>query len=477
MVSYPWHDTVFRKIGMNHICFSKNSKNFFRWIVIIIAIAPCLQTLFPPPTAEAIPAFARKYQVDCTVCHTRYPRLNNFGERFLENGYQMPGTEDGGIVRKMQLGNVALDDISNYMGFLFAGNILDYSNIDRKIPGGAEDRVSIGDPILLRILTAGTISHNIGFFISVQSLFSRSEDVELDRAFLSFNNIGKFDLAHIRIGRLDPSAYFSFPTHRPQIVPVGPQLGPPFGFLATPTVNRIPIFPSAFSSKFYGLFDQSGTAILPFEETLFNSTQETGIDVHGRPFGKWFLYQAGILNGANQRIGDSNNSKDWYVLGRLDYAESDYFSANISGFAYFGDDNAKIAFNFTDVSRNRYGVGARIRYKMFDVYGAYTIDRITDLPTAVESTFDPTATGLTLEGHVLITDRWLLGLRYDNLDAGGTLATRKSLSLVTFQAKYYLRSNIYMYGRHDLNLRDDEGGTSPARNFRYGLILGVDAAF
>lgn len=52
------------------------------------------------PTADAIPAFARKYTLNCTACHTAPPQLNTFGERFLENGYQLPGMEDGGITGK-----------------------------------------------------------------------------------------------------------------------------------------------------------------------------------------------------------------------------------------------------------------------------------------------------------------------------------------------------------------------------------------
>jgi len=54
-------------------------------------------------TAEAIPAFARKYTLNCTTCHTAPLQINTFGERFLENGYQLPGTEDGGVTGKKNL--------------------------------------------------------------------------------------------------------------------------------------------------------------------------------------------------------------------------------------------------------------------------------------------------------------------------------------------------------------------------------------
>jgi mono/diheme cytochrome c family protein len=42
------------------------------------------------PSARAIPAFARKYNVDCTYCHTAWPQLNRVGYMFRLHGYRMP---------------------------------------------------------------------------------------------------------------------------------------------------------------------------------------------------------------------------------------------------------------------------------------------------------------------------------------------------------------------------------------------------
>jgi len=42
-------------------------------------------------TALAIPAFARKYGFNCNMCHVAFPKLNDFGQRFRDNGYQIPG--------------------------------------------------------------------------------------------------------------------------------------------------------------------------------------------------------------------------------------------------------------------------------------------------------------------------------------------------------------------------------------------------
>ena len=425
--------------------------------------------------AEAIPAFARKYQVNCHVCHTRQPRLNPFGEQFLENGYQMPGTEDGGIVAKLKYGDLTLDQVSNYLGVLFATSGVQHVDLKRDVAGSG-DQTELGTPSILRLFTAGTITTNVGFFVETTTIFGRSSELELGRAFVTLNNLGGMNWGHVRVGRFDPSAFFSMARGRPQFVPIGPKLAPPFGPLATPTVNRWSLTQSAYASKFYGLFDRSRAAIQPYDSTLYNSSEEVGIDIHGRPFGDWFLYQVGVLNGGNERAGDSNNSKDWYVMTRFDYAQSHDFSANISGFAYIGNHNAKVSTN-ADVSRSRYGVGARIRYKWLDVYGAYTIDRVTDLPSGMEATFDSTATGVTVEAHALVTDRLLLGTRYDHMDAGGLLATRKSATFVGLQAKYYLRSNMAFTIRDDINVRDAERGTSAARNLRNRFSVDVSIAF
>ncbi len=47
--------------------------------------------------AEAIPAFARKYNLPCSACHTAWPELNTFGQKFKDNGYQLGNDRDSPI--------------------------------------------------------------------------------------------------------------------------------------------------------------------------------------------------------------------------------------------------------------------------------------------------------------------------------------------------------------------------------------------
>ena len=51
-------------------------------------------------TAHGIPAFARKYGLPCSACHEAWPMLNNFGQTFKDNGYQLGNGRDAPIYQE-----------------------------------------------------------------------------------------------------------------------------------------------------------------------------------------------------------------------------------------------------------------------------------------------------------------------------------------------------------------------------------------
>ena len=89
---------------------------FTRVSILIIALSilcgAILTSLMAPEEAQAVPAFARKYNTNCMDWHTAPPMLNAFGQRFLEKGYQLPGTEDGCSTGKKKFGDLNLDDVN-----------------------------------------------------------------------------------------------------------------------------------------------------------------------------------------------------------------------------------------------------------------------------------------------------------------------------------------------------------------------------
>src|SRR5215471_19456867 len=46
---------------------------------------------------HALPAFARKYGMPCSACHEAWPVLNNFGQVFRDNGYQLGNERDAPV--------------------------------------------------------------------------------------------------------------------------------------------------------------------------------------------------------------------------------------------------------------------------------------------------------------------------------------------------------------------------------------------
>ena len=53
-----------------------------RRLIMFSILVGSMVAVFNPPSANAIPAFARKYETSCQTCHTGFPKLNPFGEAF-----------------------------------------------------------------------------------------------------------------------------------------------------------------------------------------------------------------------------------------------------------------------------------------------------------------------------------------------------------------------------------------------------------
>ncbi len=64
---------------------------------VLAALTVIFLMLGSSPSANAIPAFARKYGLRCSACHESWPMLNFFGQKFKDNGYQLMNDRDAPI--------------------------------------------------------------------------------------------------------------------------------------------------------------------------------------------------------------------------------------------------------------------------------------------------------------------------------------------------------------------------------------------
>lgn len=457
--------------------------------------------------AEAVPNFARKYDLNCNVCHTREPRLNPFGQRFQENGYQLPGTEDGGITKKKKFGGLALDSVSSIFSARLRAEIQQASFREET---EATDSVDFVVPNIVNLFMAGTAAKNIGYFFEVEYAPGEGHaELLFERVFVVFNNLGNaYQALNVKVGQFDPSAYYAFPTHRQQMNPIFPDAHTEE---FPPEINRIPVIPLAFSSKMFGLTTgphnagEDGFAILPFEPFLYNSPAELGMAVYGRPGGKNFFYQLGVVQ--QETAEDEPTTRyDYHLTLRYDLPMGKNRAAQIAGFYYEAPDAARPTLapmgNVTfapAVDWVRYGLGARVQYKMLDIYGTVVWDKIDQpmfagAPLSL-SEWDTEGLGASVEVDWLVNEKWLLGARYDYMDPGGLVklppalqmgdaAVNQDASLVGLIAKYYAATNVGVYVRGHFNLESSAefpqalgGAENPARNLESVIAVGIDMAF
>lgn len=481
------------------------------YLIVLMPFIAVTMFMMDISDAEAIPAYARKFQANCALCHSNVPRLTPFGQKVLENGYQFPGTTDGDDTAKIKLegaqGPVTVDEISNMMAVRLRADIqkASFRDISDDMQSeGVDDRVSIEVPKIVNFFFGGTVTKNISYFLeseyNTMEAHGGDTSVIFERGFMQFSNLGGTQAAaNLKVGKFDPSFLFSFPTHRQQLNPIGP--------LAVtdkypPEVNRIPMLPYAFSSKMFGLSNgaaatgdfidagfSDGFALLPFAPTLYNAPFQTGVSLHGRPGGdnSPLLYQIGAAFN-DKADGSGEQRTDTYAMLRFDFAAGGA-DAQVSAFYYKAPEAARAALvnilpDMTDPTDNkivlandptdikRIGFGARAQWETVDVYIAYTQDTIDKPEWAAAplqtSEWEDTATGLSLEADWRFDPNWMFGVRYDQMNTAGlkrlpTVATalgsandeiNVTVKMLSPILKYYPSPNIGLYARAHINLTE-----------------------
>lgn len=460
--------------------------------VSTIVVMGIFLSLLLPATSEAIPAFARKYDLSCTSCHTKPPRLNAFGEAFHMAGFQIPMTAEGEIRKKRKIGRIWSEtDFLNIFAIRGTGNLVE------AFQGGDRADVNLTHPQEAELYLAGTFSQEISYFFELNQVTGEIEGKEggrfeeksgfgigeefflmlnLERLFL------KGPMAHggmggtmvmgpmLMVGKIDPSTNFSYPTNRQYILNVP-------GRIEAGGIKRLTLAPSAFASKFFGMQTGKGEPVEVTKEALYNTTGDFGLDLHVM-FGR-FLFQTGVMQGLKSGTADVNQKKDPYLMTRMNFGEERYLSGSFSGLVYWGNDTGRIArregaIETVLVDWLRYGFAANVKYRLLDLYGAFIWDRLQGLPAESRAALDEEAFGFTVEGDCLVSDALLLSVRYDQLLAGGFLSQKADGRVVTLQARHYLRDNFAFYVRGSRNLRERD--ENPLQNFRNLIALGVDFA-
>lgn len=145
----------------------------------LISLFILLAIVFISADADAIPAFARKYNMSCNVCHTVFPKLKPYGEDFAANGFQLPDKEPSRFFKKTG------DDLLMLMRELPIALRLELYG---QYESTREANPDLRTPWLLKLMSGGNIYKDISYYFYF--FFSERGDVAgIEDAFVMFNDV------------------------------------------------------------------------------------------------------------------------------------------------------------------------------------------------------------------------------------------------------------------------------------------------
>jgi hypothetical protein len=148
-----------------------------------------------------IPAFARKYGLPCSACHEAWPMLNNFGQTFKDNGYQLGNGRDAPIYQE-----------PSYWPIMFRTTTVWHRESNNRqavdsVPGNpASGLVEAGvsssgfDLLGVDAITAGTLYNNISFFIQP---FIGNNSITVNQSWVRLDNLLGSPWLNFKMGKFE----------------------------------------------------------------------------------------------------------------------------------------------------------------------------------------------------------------------------------------------------------------------------------
>ena len=410
-----------------------------------------IASFFFPLSSKAIPAFAKKYGFNCNMCHTGYTKLNDFGQRFRDNGYQIPGQEGGEKTIFETAPPIALRTTTGITAYNIKTESLSRSTTGFNLFG-------------LDLLAAGVMHKNISFLmiytprIDIPTADYRGSSdtsmpaqlASLESASLVFSNLIQ-DAVNIRVGRFEPAYH-------------------PFS-----------------SKRNYYIFEPYEVYTFPTPNNSFNfDDNQIGIEATGH-LRSGFKYGLGVVNG-NGGSPDLNTSKDFYVNLSQTFDKGDGQSAGqrIGAFGYFGWQPLTLPGNVisptgeTNGADNkpfyRAGVNGSFNYEMFNL-GVLVMKGVDDKSL---NNLDPTKkyeyTGgfAQLDWAGLMNNRLVASLMY-NWVQPPSYDSDKQINAFSALMRYYLGDwsavNIAIHAEYTFKRT---GKDHPIDENLFALILDFD---
>lgn len=345
-----------------------------RLLVLMLALGA---TTLAPAEAGAIPAWARKYKMNCSGCHSpAVPRLNAMGTLFRWAGYRMPE----------EIGEAAT--VGNVSEYTAARTRTRYSYSKTEGQDASTSAFQLAD---VTLFAAGALGKNFGTFLELEH---SAEETELVTSMLGVwgkaENFGGFRAGQMHWVLRGSLAGFDRPTG-----------------ISTPTP-----------------LGSRNTTAVPFRF----STDELGVEAFW--VNRKNRLSVELLNGVNadgsgMEKGDPD-SKDIAVIDQYMY---DDLGSGITAVFYYGSLNGLDTALTQTAHFTRFALSASKRTEKVEVMGGYVYSKDSNLP--VGSVFSKDAvkgSAYWLYGGYTLPSKLTLFSRYEftntNTDVSGSGNTR-----------------------------------------------------
>lgn len=168
----------------------------------ILAVSVIFLILSARPSANALPAFARKYGLRCSACHEAWPMLNYFGQKFKDNGYQLMNDRDSPVWQNPSYWPATFRMTPNWHR-----ESTNKASVDSVIGDGTSASVertitSHGfDLTGLDFHTAGTLEKNFSFYLLPSS--DSTGAFHFEQVFARLDNLAGSPWLNIKVGKFE----------------------------------------------------------------------------------------------------------------------------------------------------------------------------------------------------------------------------------------------------------------------------------
>lgn len=130
--------------------------------------------------AQAIPAFARKYQFSCSTCHAPFPRLKPYGEEFAARGFRMDKADAEPPRATLDVGDPLLMLTRD---FPIAARLEGFAAYH----DDGESKTDFETPWVFKILSGGPLSQRMAYYLYF--IVEKGETVGVEDAYLQYNGL------------------------------------------------------------------------------------------------------------------------------------------------------------------------------------------------------------------------------------------------------------------------------------------------